>query len=69
MVQVGQLSKRIPETPPDTIPNNTEVNPREECKAITMEVEAESGENGKALNASEEGFAGRSTPTMVASWR
>ncbi|KAL4344850.1 hypothetical protein AHAS_Ahas11G0219600 [Arachis hypogaea] len=33
-VQVGQLSMRIPEIPPDTLPSNTEVNPREECKAI-----------------------------------
>ena len=64
-VQVGQLSKRIPEIPPDTLPSNIEVNPREECKAITMEVEAKLEENGKALNASEEAFIGRSTPRML----
>ncbi|XP_057719842.1 uncharacterized protein LOC130934272 [Arachis stenosperma] len=65
-VQVGQLSKRIPEIPPNNLSNNTEVNPREEFKAITMEVEAELEENGKALNASEEAFIGRSTPNQAA---
>ncbi|XP_016164682.1 uncharacterized protein LOC107607221 [Arachis ipaensis] len=35
-VQVGQLSKRIPERPPNTLPGDTKVNPREECKALTM---------------------------------
>ncbi|XP_057719520.1 uncharacterized protein LOC130933940 [Arachis stenosperma] len=49
-VQVGQLSKRIPEIPPDTLPSNIEVNPREECKAITMELEAELEENGKCIS-------------------
>ena len=32
--QVGQLSKRITETPPSTLPSNTEENPKRECKAI-----------------------------------
>ncbi|XP_016164747.1 uncharacterized protein LOC107607291 [Arachis ipaensis] len=40
-IQVGQLSKRIPETPSNTLPRNTEVNPRKECKALTIEAEAE----------------------------
>ncbi|XP_015960809.1 uncharacterized protein LOC107484782 [Arachis duranensis] len=35
-VQVGQLSKRVPERPSNTLPSNTEVNLREECKAFTM---------------------------------
>ncbi|KAL4276121.1 hypothetical protein AHAS_Ahas20G0175500 [Arachis hypogaea] len=47
--------------------SNTEVNPREQCKAIIMEVEAKLEENGKAsilaLNASEKPLTGRSTPT------
>ena len=50
-VQVGQLSKSIPKTPPNTLPSNTEVNPREECKAITTEAEAKSKEDELALNA------------------
>ena len=64
-VQVGQLSKRIPGTPPNTLPSNTQVNPREECKAITIEVEAKSGENGLALNASEEVPIGRLMPILA----
>ncbi|XP_057759231.1 uncharacterized protein LOC130979722 [Arachis stenosperma] len=61
-VQVGQLSKRIPETPPNSLPSNTEVNPREECKAITVEDEAESEWDNLALNASKEVLTGRSMP-------
>ncbi|XLU57419.1 hypothetical protein S245_052067, partial [Arachis hypogaea] len=30
--QVGQLSKRITETPYSTLPSNTEENPKRECK-------------------------------------
>ena len=37
-IQVGQLSKRIQEIPSNTLPSNIEVNPKEECKALTMEV-------------------------------
>ncbi|XP_015960797.1 uncharacterized protein LOC107484774 [Arachis duranensis] len=40
-IQVGQLSKKIPEGPFNTLPRNTEVNPREECKVLTMGKEAE----------------------------
>ncbi|XP_057724128.1 uncharacterized protein LOC130940096 [Arachis stenosperma] len=35
-VQVGQLSKRILERPPNTLSGDTEINPREECKALIM---------------------------------
>nr|XP_025612527.1 uncharacterized protein LOC112705759 [Arachis hypogaea] len=37
-IQVGQLTKRIPEIPSNTLPSNTEVNPKKECKALTIEV-------------------------------
>ncbi|XP_016178400.1 uncharacterized protein PFB0145c-like [Arachis ipaensis] len=40
-IQIGQLSKRIPEIPSNTLPNNTEGNPKEECKALTIEVVTE----------------------------
>nr|XP_025678343.1 putative uncharacterized protein DDB_G0271606 [Arachis hypogaea] len=35
-VQVGQLSKQIPERPPSTFPGDTVVNPREDYKAIQL---------------------------------
>ncbi|XP_057723970.1 uncharacterized protein LOC130939922 [Arachis stenosperma] len=40
-LQIGQLSKRIPEIPSSTLPSNTEVNPKEEYKALNVEVKAE----------------------------
>ncbi|XP_057740554.1 uncharacterized protein LOC130957727 [Arachis stenosperma] len=40
-IQVGQLSKRIPEIPSNTLSSNTEVNPKEECKALTIEAKTE----------------------------
>ncbi|KAL4293791.1 hypothetical protein AHAS_Ahas18G0163400 [Arachis hypogaea] len=40
-IHVGQLSKRIPEGPSNTLPSNTEVNPRKEYKNLTMGEEAE----------------------------
>nr|XP_025685053.1 uncharacterized protein LOC112785845 [Arachis hypogaea] len=40
-IQIGQLSKRIPEIPSNTLQSKTEVNPREDCKALTMEAKAE----------------------------
>ncbi|KAL4381289.1 hypothetical protein AHAS_Ahas04G0118600 [Arachis hypogaea] len=64
-VKVGQLSKRIPKTPPNTLLSNTEVNPREEWKAITVEAEAESKGDILALNASKEVFTGCSTPNKA----
>nr|XP_025648093.1 uncharacterized protein LOC112743056 [Arachis hypogaea] len=39
-IQVGHLSSRIPKRPPNTLPSNTKVNPREECKALNMGKEA-----------------------------
>ncbi|XP_016173562.1 biogenesis of lysosome-related organelles complex 1 subunit 2-like [Arachis ipaensis] len=39
-VQVGQLSKRIPERSTNTLPGDTEVNPRKECKSLTMDNES-----------------------------
>nr|XP_025635828.1 uncharacterized protein LOC112729908 [Arachis hypogaea] len=39
-VQIGQLSKRIPEIPFSTLSSNTEVNLREECKALIVEAKA-----------------------------
>ncbi|XP_016173277.1 uncharacterized protein LOC107615756 [Arachis ipaensis] len=40
-IQDGQLSKRISEIPSNTLPSNTEVNPKEECKALMVEVVTE----------------------------
>ncbi|XP_057759371.1 uncharacterized protein LOC130979841 [Arachis stenosperma] len=40
-IQVGQLSKRILEIPLNTLLSNTEVNPKEECKALMVEVVTE----------------------------
>ncbi|XP_016192144.1 uncharacterized protein LOC107633024 [Arachis ipaensis] len=47
-IQVNQLSNRIPERPPNTLLNNTEVNLREEFKALNMDKEAESKEENAA---------------------
>ena len=52
---MGQLSKKITETPPSTLPSNTEQNPKGECKAINM---AELREE-KDVNPSEEDLLGR----------
>ncbi|XP_015940218.1 uncharacterized protein LOC107465760 [Arachis duranensis] len=41
VLEVGQLSKKIPEIPSNTLSSNTEVNSREECKALTVEVMTE----------------------------
>ncbi|XP_016192271.1 uncharacterized protein LOC107633148 [Arachis ipaensis] len=38
MEEVGQPSKRIPEIPFNTLPSNAKVNPKEESKALTIEV-------------------------------
>ena len=54
--QVGQLSKKITELPPITLPSNTEENPKRECKAINM---AEFGEEEEVVNATEEDLNGR----------
>ncbi|XLV02322.1 hypothetical protein S245_016659, partial [Arachis hypogaea] len=34
--QVGQLSKKVIETPPSILPSNTEENPKGDCKAIEV---------------------------------
>ncbi|XP_016168334.1 uncharacterized protein LOC107610858 [Arachis ipaensis] len=47
-IQVSKLSRRIPETPSNTLPSKTEVNSKEECKTLTMEAEAESKEENDA---------------------
>ena len=54
--QVGQLSKKITELPPSTLPSNTGENPKGECKAINV---AELGEEKEAVNATEEDLNGR----------
>nr|XP_025647878.1 uncharacterized protein LOC112742855 [Arachis hypogaea] len=40
-VHIGQLSKKIPEIPSNTLLSNTEINPKEECKALIVEAKAE----------------------------
>ncbi|XP_057719875.1 uncharacterized protein LOC130934308 [Arachis stenosperma] len=60
-VQIGRLSKRIPEIPSNTLPSNTEVNPREKCKALSIGAKAKTEEELLALNACD-GIAGCSTP-------
>nr|XP_025631759.1 uncharacterized protein LOC112726547 [Arachis hypogaea] len=40
-IQVGQMTKRIPETSSNFLPSNTEINPKEKCKALNMEAKAE----------------------------
>ncbi|RTK71009.1 hypothetical protein DRJ71_18950, partial [Enterococcus faecalis] len=57
--QVGQLSKKVTETPPSTLPSNTEENPKRECKAIDIINMAESKEEGEDVNPSKEDLMGR----------
>ena len=57
--QVSQLSKKITELPPSTLPSNTEENPKRECKAITITNMAEPGEEEKAVISNEEDLNGR----------
>ncbi|QHN86301.1 Retrotransposon gag protein [Arachis hypogaea] len=57
--QVVQLSKRVTETPPSTLPSNTEENPKRECKAITIPKVAKPRESKKAVISSEEDLARR----------
>ena len=56
---MGQLSKRVTETPPSTLPSNTEENPKRECKAITLLGVAEPKEEEKDVNPSAEDLMGR----------
>ena len=55
---MGQLSKRVTETPPSTLPSNTEENRKRECKAIDIVNMAECREGGKDENPSEEDLLG-----------
>ncbi|KAL4316110.1 hypothetical protein AHAS_Ahas15G0252300 [Arachis hypogaea] len=57
--QVGQLSKRITEIPPSTLPSNTEENPKGECKAIELITMAEPVKEGEDVNPKEEDLLGR----------
>ena len=61
--QVGQLSKRVTETPPSTLPSSTEENPKRECKAITISKVAEPIEEEEAVISSEEDLNGRPLTT------
>ncbi|XP_072078889.1 uncharacterized protein [Arachis hypogaea] len=61
--QVGQLSKKVTELPPSTLPSNTEENPKRECKAINLTNMAEPVEEGKAVTSSEEDLNGRPLAT------
>ena len=56
---MGQLSKKVTELPPSTLPSNTEENPKGECKAINMTYMSEFGEEEEAVNATEEDLNGR----------
>ena len=55
---MGQLSKRVTETPPSTLPSNTEENPKRECKAITIAKVAEPIEEEEAVISNEGDLAG-----------
>ncbi|XP_016168488.1 uncharacterized protein LOC107611032 [Arachis ipaensis] len=64
-VQVGQFSKRIPERPPKTLPGDTEVNPREKCKALTMVKESEPKEVHVAEELKEEKAQEKARSTLL----
>ena len=51
---MGQLSKRVTETPPSTLPSNIEENSKRECKAINIPKVAEPIEEEEAVISSEE---------------
>ena len=57
---MGQLSKKVTETPPSTLPSNTKENPKRECKAIDLTIMAEPTREEKDVNPSEEDLLGRS---------
>ena len=56
---MGQLSKKIIETPPSILPSNTEENPKGECKAIDVINMVECTREEKDENPSEEDLLGR----------
>ena len=55
---MGQMSKKVTETPPSTLPSNTEENPKRECKAIDIIKMAEPREEGEDVNPNEEDLMG-----------
>ena len=55
---MGQLSKKVVETPPSILPSNTEENPKRECKAIDIINMAECTKEEKDENPSEEDLLG-----------
>ncbi|KAL4321632.1 hypothetical protein AHAS_Ahas14G0129900 [Arachis hypogaea] len=57
--QVGQLSKRITEIPPSTLPSKTEENPKGECKAIDISTMDEPVRKGEDVNPKGEDPLGR----------
>ena len=56
---MGQLSKGITETPPSTLPSNTEENPKREYKAIDITIMAEPTREKEDMNPREEDLLGR----------
>ena len=56
---MGQLSKKVTEIPPSTLPSNTKENPKRECKAINITHTAEPGEEEEAVIPTEEDLNGR----------
>ena len=56
---MGQLSKKVTELPPSTLPSNTEENPKGECKAIDLIKVAECTREKEDENPSEEDLLGR----------
>ena len=56
---MGQLSKKVIETPPSILPSNTEENPKGECKAIDVINVAECTREEEDENPSEEDLLGR----------
>ena len=57
---MGQLSKRVTETPPSNLPSNTEENPKRKCKAIDLTIMAEPTREEEDVNPSKEDILGRS---------
>ncbi|XP_015944945.1 uncharacterized protein LOC107470082 [Arachis duranensis] len=53
-IQIGQLIKRIPEIPSNTLLSNIEVNLKEECKSLTIEVMPEPKGVAKEIRARKE---------------
>ena len=60
---MGQLSKRVTNTPPSTLPSNTKENPKRECKAINIPNMAKTIEEEEAVITSEEDLNGRPLAT------